>query len=75
MTADDPVDDGDVTYAIRSTPRRAADPDYAGLEPADVSVTNTDDDVAGITVSPTRLKPPRPAAPVYRGPRHAPAAA
>jgi glutamine cyclotransferase len=50
---DDPVDDGDVTYTIRIEAAASADPDYAGLEPTDVSVVNTDDDMAGITVSPT----------------------
>ena len=31
----------------------SGDPNYAGLNAADVSVTNVDDDTAGITVSPT----------------------
>ena len=33
--------------------RRAADRDYNGLNASDVSVTNTDNDTAGITVTPT----------------------
>src|SRR5207249_9160235 len=37
-----------VTGAATST-----DPNYSGVNPADVSATNTDDDAAGITVSPT----------------------
>ncbi len=42
-----------MTYTIRIEAAASADPDYAGLEPTDVSVVNTDDDMAGITVSPT----------------------
>jgi hypothetical protein len=49
---DDDVDDGDVTYSIRLASAISDDPDYAGEDPADVSVTNRDDDTAGMTVSP-----------------------
>ncbi len=31
----------------------STDPIYSGFDPSDVSVTNTDDDAAGITVTPT----------------------
>ncbi len=44
---DDDVEDGDVTYRIVVTAAVSDDPMYNGLDPADVSVTNTDDDAAG----------------------------
>jgi predicted GH43/DUF377 family glycosyl hydrolase len=50
---DDLVDDGDKGYSIVTSAAVSADPAYAGLDPADVSVTNGDDDTAGITVTPT----------------------
>jgi hypothetical protein len=50
---DDQVKDGDVAYTIVLSPAASADPVYAGVDPADVSATNTDNDVAGITVTPT----------------------
>jgi hypothetical protein len=51
--ADDFVDDGDVAYTVLTAPAVSLDPRYGGRDPADVSVTNTDDDAAGIVVSPT----------------------
>src|SRR5207247_3779371 len=50
---DDAVDDGDVAYTIVLGAASSSDPDYADLDAADVAVTNTDDDAAGITVTPT----------------------
>src|SRR5262249_16706573 len=50
---DDFVDDGDVAYTILTGAATSTDSNYNGLNPADVSVTNTDDDTAGFTVSPT----------------------
>ncbi|TCT01451.1 putative outer membrane repeat protein [Pseudofulvimonas gallinarii] len=50
---DDNEVDGDVAYTIVTAAAVSADPNYDGLDPADVSVTNTDDDSAGITVNPT----------------------
>ena len=50
---DDNMADGDVAYTIVTAAAASADANYDGLDPADVSVTNTDDDIAGITVSPT----------------------
>jgi len=47
----DDVDDGDVVYSIITAPASSSDSNYAGLNAADVSVTNIDDDTAGITVS------------------------
>src|SRR5205823_6258780 len=46
-------DDGDVAYTIVTAAATSTDGNYSGLNPADVSVTNTDNDTAGITVSPT----------------------
>jgi subtilisin-like proprotein convertase family protein len=50
---DDTVVDGTVGYSIVTAAAVSADPLYAGLDASDVSVANTDDDAAGITVSPT----------------------
>ena len=54
------VDDGDVDgniqYTIVVDPAVSADADYNGMNPADILITNNDDDVvipAGITVNPT----------------------
>jgi hypothetical protein len=43
---DDPSPDGDVVYRIVTAPAVSDDPAYAGLNPADPSVTNLDDDPA-----------------------------
>src|SRR5205823_6419724 len=50
---DDFVDDGDIAYQIITAAATSADANYNGLNPADVAVVNTDDDSAGITVTPT----------------------
>jgi len=50
---DDTEVDGDVAYTIVTAVAVSDDTDYNGLNPADVSVTNLDDDAPGITVSPT----------------------
>jgi hypothetical protein len=50
---DDTEADGDATYTIVTAAATSADPDYEGLDADDVSVTNTDDETAGITVEPT----------------------
>src|SRR5437763_1830063 len=44
--------DGDKAYTIVTAAAVSADAGYGGLNPADVSVTNRDNDVAGVTVSP-----------------------
>src|SRR5262249_55797251 len=49
---DDLVDDGDIAYTIVTAPAASADPVYNGLNAIDLAVTNTDDDTAGITVTP-----------------------
>ena len=51
---DDDIDDGDITYDIQIT-ANSLDPIYEAIDPTDVSVTNTDDDNAGITVSTLNL--------------------
>ena len=50
---DDVLDDGDVAYSIVTAAATSADPIYNGINAADVAVTNTDNDAAGITVTPT----------------------
>ena len=49
----DDVDDGDVAYTIVTAAATSSDPSYSGRNASDVAVTNTDDDTAGITVTPT----------------------
>ncbi|MEQ1855968.1 MAG: Ig-like domain-containing protein, partial [Longimicrobiales bacterium] len=49
---DDAVADGDVAYTIVTAPATSTDAKYSGLNPADVSVTNVDDETAGFTVTP-----------------------
>ena len=44
---DDAVDDGDIAYSVVTAAAVSADLSYNGLNPADVSVTNTDDDTPG----------------------------
>ena len=48
---DDDVDDGDVAYTIVLDTTSSSDGNYNSKNPNDVSVTNTDDDTAGFTVS------------------------
>jgi hypothetical protein len=50
---DPPVVDGDVPYTIELVGVTSADPDYAALDPPDVSITNMDDDEAGFTITPS----------------------
>src|SRR5258705_475393 len=47
------VDEGKIGYSVVTAAAVSADGNYSGLNPADVSVTNTDDDTAGVTVTPT----------------------
>ena len=49
---DDAVVDGDFPYTIL-TAAASTDPVYDGLDPVDVLMINTDDDTAGVTVTPT----------------------
>ena len=48
---DDFVVDGDITYTVSVEAATSADANYDGRDPDDVSVTNLDDDSAGVTVS------------------------
>ena len=50
---DDALDDGDVAYTIVTAAATSTDATYNGVNAADVAVTNTDNDAAGITVTPT----------------------
>ncbi len=50
---DDSSGDGSVAYNIVTA--AATGGDYAGIDPDDVSVTNSDNDTPGITVTPTEL--------------------
>ncbi|MDZ4217075.1 MAG: Calx-beta domain-containing protein, partial [Candidatus Gracilibacteria bacterium] len=50
---DDLIQDGDISYNIITAAAVSTDTAYNGQNPSDVSVTNTDDDTAGITVTPT----------------------
>ncbi|MEW5852021.1 MAG: Calx-beta domain-containing protein [Myxococcota bacterium] len=52
---DDDEDDGDVAYTITTTASSPGDPAYNAINPADVSVTNTDNDVSSVTITPTVL--------------------
>ena len=50
---DDFIVDGNVAYSIITAPAVSTDPNYSGINPSDVAVVNTDNDTAGITVTPT----------------------
>ena len=51
---DDDLDDGDVAYTIVTAAATSTDTIYNGINADDVAVTNTDNDAAGITVTPDR---------------------
>ena len=50
---DDAIVDGDVAYTVVTAAAVSSDTAYSGLNAADVSLTNNDNDAAGITVTPT----------------------
>src|SRR5262249_36257013 len=50
---DDFIIDGTQAYQIITGAANSADPTYDGLNPPDVSVSNTDNETAGATVHPT----------------------
>jgi hypothetical protein len=50
---DDQVVDGNVAYTIATAAAVSTDTNYSGLNAADVTAINIDNDMAGITVSPT----------------------
>ena len=47
---DDAVDDGDIAYTIVTAAAVSGDPAYSGLNGADVSLTNSDNDGVGSTI-------------------------
>ena len=49
----DAVVDGNVAYTIVTAAAASTDRNYNGVNASDVTVTNTDNDTAGITVTPT----------------------
>ena len=49
----DLIDDGAVGFTIQTGTATSSDLNFDGQNPPDVAVSNTDDDVAGITVTPT----------------------
>ena len=50
---DDLIDDGGVAYTVVTAAAVSSDANYSGMNPADVSVLNANNDTAGISVSPT----------------------
>ena len=52
---DDLLTDGNQAYTIVMPPPTTTDTVYAAIDPADVSVTNIDNETAGFTVTPTTL--------------------
>lgn len=52
---DDALADGPQPYTIITAPAVSADPLYSGRNAADASVTNTDNDTSGITVTPATI--------------------
>ena len=59
---DDLVDDGDVAYTIVTAAATSTDANYNGLNAADVSVTNADNDTPASRSRPSAATRPRPAA-------------
>lgn len=56
--ANDLIADGARVYHIVTAPATSADPAYMGLNPVDVTLTNTDNDTAGLIVTPTSVIAP-----------------
>jgi len=50
---DDAIDDGDQVVTISTTAATSTDVNYSGLDASDVTATATDNDQAGLTVTPT----------------------
>ncbi len=50
---DDKVVDPDEAYEVVTWPAVSTDPDYSGMDPPNVAITNIDDDVAGIRLTPS----------------------
>jgi hypothetical protein len=49
----DAIDDGSISYSIALAPAQSTDLAWNGYDPADVGITNSDDDTAGVVVAPT----------------------
>lgn len=49
----DAIDDDDQPFTVALAPAVSSDSAYAGIDPPDVTGMNTDDDAAGVTVTPT----------------------
>jgi len=47
----DAIQDSNIGYSIVTAAATSTDPNYSGMNPVDVSLTNIDDDTAGVTVS------------------------
>src|SRR5690606_11056185 len=45
--------DGNVAYTIVTDPISSSDPNYDGIDPDDVEMSNLDDDTPGVTLTPT----------------------
>lgn len=52
---DDTEVDGDIDGQVLVQPASSADPDYQGIDPSDVTLTNIDNDSVSIQVSPARI--------------------
>ncbi|HYF00022.1 MAG TPA: hypothetical protein VEJ18_13970, partial [Planctomycetota bacterium] len=52
---DDALLDGNIAYTIVIAAAVSTDANYSGVDAADVNLTNNDDEVIGITVTPTAL--------------------
>ena len=52
---DDTIVDGDVAFTILTSPAVSDDPDYAGIDPPDVSVVNINDDIASLGIDDVSL--------------------
>lgn len=50
---DDLLSDGDVSFSIRTHAATSSDPNYDGVDPADIVATNIDDDAAAVLISRT----------------------
>lgn len=50
---DDALVDGDIAYVVDTSSATSSDPAYSGLEPENVSVTNADNEVPSVVVTPT----------------------
>ncbi|MCR9143249.1 MAG: DUF1554 domain-containing protein [bacterium] len=50
---DDPEDDGNTATMLQIQPATSADPFYNGFDSTDPTITNTDNDTAGILLTPT----------------------